>query len=283
MALTYDFDMFSVIPKEVQAQVGGMFQELGMTGQMQEQRALFRDPAAVAALQGSSEDVKKCLLDSGFGINVYDSGAGPGRYPASDGPARAQVIERLMENLEKLPEDVDWNGFDIEAFAMAALTAKPVDTVSHSLDALRSDAAVRDQTPSAPPRGAQSSMDDFFSGRPMARPPVAQPAGPDMDSFFSNTGASAMPAPEAPASDMDSFFSGSPRTEAYAVPPRPMSADDIRSTIDTTPRRKSGFGPVKMMMMALGLFLVVAMLGNGTGATKLIEAATGGKMVTVSR
>lgn len=281
MALTYDFDMFSIIPREVQSQFGDKFQELGVSGQMKAQRALFRDPAAVEALQGASEEVKNCLLDSGFGINVYDSGAGPGRYPASDGPARAQVIENLMENLERLPEDVDWNGFDIEAFAMAALTAKPLDLSA------RSDTPARSATLEAPQvRQAASptaSMDDFFSNQPGTGTANRGNVQPDMDSFFSNPKGSPATSPRNDGPDMDSFFSNTGGTRAAAVAPPPMTAEDIRLSIDTAPPKKAGFGPVKMVMMAVGLFVVVSILGNGTGADKLVEIATGGKMVSVNR
>lgn len=279
MAITYDFDMFSVIPKEVQAKFGGMLAELGMTDKMAEQIALFRDPAAVAALQGASDAVKQCLKDSGFGINIYDSGAGAGRYPASDGPARAVVIERLMENLEKLPDDVDWNGFDIEAFAMAALTAKPLDAPRNAPGEMRTAAKAAEPQATAP----ASSMDDFFSGSPKARSAAPQAAAPDMDAFFSGSPKAAARAPQEAAPDMDAFFSNTGGGRAMAATTPRMTADDIRMSIDTAPPKKVGIGPVKMVLMALGLFVMVSVLGNGTGAGKLVEIATGGKMVAIGQ
>ena len=280
MALTYDFDMFSIIPKELQAQYGELFADIGIKEQASQQRALFRDPAAVAALQGASDEVRKCLLDSGFGINVYDSGAGPGRYPAADAPARAQVIERLMENLEKLPPDADWNGFDIEAFAMASLTAKPMLKASHSPIATASP--TRQQPNPDSLRGGET-LDAFFGNAAGTPPKTAATSGPDLDAFFSSTGASAatQAAPSGP--DMDAFFSAPPKQGSAAPVPRPMSAEDIRMTIDTAPPKKVGLGPVKMGMMALGLFVVVSLLGDGTGMQKMVEVATGGKMVTLGQ
>lgn len=274
MAITYDFDMFSVMPKDLQAKFGDMFAETGMTEMVKEQKALFRDPAAVAALQGASEEVKQCLWDSGFGINVYDSGAGPGRYPASDGPARGAVIERLLENLEKLPEDVDWNGFDIEAFAMAALTAKPLDAPWTSSDEMRE----------AGPKVASASIDDFFGGSPKAAAVPPRTSEPDMDSFFTGSPKAGNSAPPKADIDMDSFFSNAggsrPATDA---PPR-MTAEDIRMSIDTAPPvKKVGFGPIKMGLMALGLYVVVSVMGSGLGAEKLVEAVTGGKMVAIGQ
>ena len=281
MALTYDFDMFSIIPKELQAQYGELFADIGMKEQASQQRALFRDPAAVAALQGASEEVRKCLLDSGFGINVYDSGAGPGRYPAADAPARAEVIERLMENLEKLPPDADWNGFDIEAFAMAALTAKPLQQ-----QASNPQVAAAAQTPRQPNpesmRGGET-LDAFFGNAAGTPPKPAATPGPDMDAFFSGSAAStAMQSPPS-GPDMDAFFSAPPKQGSAAPVPRPMTAEDIRMTIDTAPPKKVGLGPVKMGMMALGLFVVVTLLGNGASTAKLVEVATGGRMVTIGQ
>ena len=268
MPITYDFDMFSVLPKGIEPRPG-------------EQRALFRDPAAVAALQGASNEVKSCLWDGGFGFNVHDSGAGPGRYPALDGPARAAVIERLMENLEKLPEGADWNGFDIEAFAMAALTAKPMETAAAASGAL--PAAERGVAPT-PEAAPASAMDDFFSGTPKAAEAAPRAPAPNMDDFFSGSPRAAGPAPEQAAPDMDAFFSntGGGRARADAPPPQ-MTADDIRLSVDTAPPKKVGFGPVKMAVMALGLFAVVSLLGNGIGAEKLVEVATGGKMVSIGQ
>lgn len=282
MAITYDFDMFSIMPREIQAQFGDMFAEMGMTEAMKEQRALFRDPAAVAALQGASEDVKQCLIDSGFGINVYDSGAGPGRYPASDGPARAQVIERLMENLEKLPADTNWNGFDIEAFALAALNAKPLDTPTNSLGAMRATERAQGSNPA--PASQASGMDQFFSSAPPV-PRHPADATPNLDDFFSAPPKDARAHATAPdeGPDMDSFFSNTGAASGRAgTASRQMTQDDIRMSLDTTPPpKKFGFGPVRMGILAVGLYLVVSLLGSGEATEKVIELATGGRMVAV--
>lgn len=278
MAITYDFDMFSIMPKELQAQFGEMFSEIGMTEAVKEQRALFRDPAAVRALQGASEEVRQCLLDSGFGINVYDSGAGPGRFPPSDENARMSILGRLRQNLRRVPPDADWNGFDIRAFMRAAAEARPIDTQARSLAEMRGKTADRPVQPQTP--DSVSNMDDFFSGRP-ANPQRAAPAA-SLDDFFSarpsdthSQTTSAEPAP-----NMDAFFANTPSPRPQAAPPR-MTAEDIRMTIDTSPPPKVGIGPIKMVLMALALFAVVAMLGGGTGGNKLIQLATGGELISI--
>lgn len=300
MIQSYDFDMFSVIPKELQAQFGDMFAEAGLGNAMGEQRALFRDAGAVAALQGASEEIKDCFLTSGFGLNVYDSGAGPGRFPPSDGPARAHVIEQLLNNLERLPSSLNWNGFDIEAFAMAAMNAKPLDTAgAKSFTEMRHEGQPTPR-PAAPnpaeqamgmapeaPGSSGGSLDSFFSGAPNAATPPPQNAG-SMDAFFSgNTGGAAAAAPEAdPAPNLDDFFSDTSGSAAHGAPKTPqMTADDIRMTLDTPPpqAKKMGFGPIKMGLMAIGLYIVVSMLGGSEGGQSFIEKfAGGGNMVSVN-
>ena len=46
MALTYDFDMFSIIPTDVQARYGDLIAELGVPETLGTQRAFFRDASA---------------------------------------------------------------------------------------------------------------------------------------------------------------------------------------------------------------------------------------------
>lgn len=258
MTITYDFDMFSIMPKELQTRYGDMFQEVGMSDMMKEQRALFRDPRAVEALQGASESVIKCLIDSGFGINVYDSGAGSGRFPQADEAARMQVLGRLRRNLSQLSPGADWNGFDIRTFLAAAAAARPTDTQTGSLRDMRGTA----HSPAAPtPANTSISLDDFFTAKPVdsrahKSTPVTTP-------------------------DMDAFFSNAPGPRTAMTPPSPMSGD-LRLSVDAAPPPKAGMGPMKMGLMALGLFLVVSVLGNGDGASKLIEVATGGKIIAVA-
>lgn len=255
MALKYDFDMFDP------------------DGRARTRCARFRDLHAVRSLRGASEEVKACLRDSGFELNLYDSGAGPGYYPASDGPARADTIERLMDNLEQLPEGADWNGFDIEAFAMAALLAKPLDGPVRAPHATKRQKS--DTTPSP-------SMDAVFGNQPGTQASPVRHAGPDMDSFFSNAKSAVPTPPDSTGPDMDSFFANVQGSGGRAVALR-MTADDIRMSLDTAPRRRSGFGPVRMLVMVVGLFFAVTLLGNGTGMGKMVEIATGGKIVAGNR
>ena len=267
MALTYDFDMCPVgksIP--------------GSTSAILQQVALFRDPVTAEVLKGADVEVRNCFAESGFGFETHDSHAGPGRYSAEDADARQAVVHRLIDNLEALPDGLDWNGFDINAFAMAALAAKPV--ASAQSPSLAEPVAPAPETASR--NNETSSMDDFFSAKPAAQ---AQAKPVAMDDFFSaNPMESKLRSDSAPAADMDAFFANTaPRSKA-TQPPEQFTADDIKLTIDADqPVKRVGLSPVKMGLMVLGLFAVVSLLGSGGGGTKLVELATGGDLVQIGK
>ena len=128
MALTYDFDMFSIMPEDLQDKFGGMFDNVGATGVMGEQLAMFRDPQTVAALERADQAVRTYFLESGFGMQVYSSGAPPGRYLEKDGDARIAVIEKLTANLATHDLDgADWGGFEFPKFMESLAIAEPLD------------------------------------------------------------------------------------------------------------------------------------------------------------
>ncbi|WP_400085260.1 hypothetical protein [Yoonia sp. R78084] len=112
MALRYDFDMMEVPP----------------TGVAGEKAAMFRDPATVAALKEADASVQAYFSDSGFVLQEYNSGAPPGRYPMRDEEARIALIDRLTANLDAYDlANVNWGGFDFDAFMNALSTAEPVE------------------------------------------------------------------------------------------------------------------------------------------------------------
>ena len=267
MALTYDFDMCPVgnsIP--------------GSTSAIPQHVALFRDPATPEALKGASVEVRNCFAESGFGFETHDSHAGPGRYPADDADARQAVVQRLIGNLEALPDGLNWNGFDINAFAMAALAAKPV--LSSEKPSLAEPVApTPDPTPG---KDEAPSMDNFFLAKPAAQA-KAKPVA--MDDFFSASPAAQKPISDsAPAPDMDAFFANTAPRQKAAQPPEQFTADDIKLSIDADqPVKRVGLSPVKMGMMVVGLFVVVSLLGSGGGGTKLVELATGGNLVQIGQ
>lgn len=142
MDFKYDFDMFSVFPDEVRQEFQGMLNEVGMGAIGSEQKAMFRDPALVAALQGADEAVKKVFLDAGFGLNVYHSGAPEGHYPGHDEDARNICVHKLAENIAATEglNEADWNGFDIGEFLTHLATTRPIDAIEmHEMTAPQHD------------------------------------------------------------------------------------------------------------------------------------------------
>jgi len=139
MALNYDFDMFSVIPKAVfdDPALGGFPGEMGFQhNQKGNCVALFRYTATVEALKRAPQALQDYLCASKFGLNIYHSGAPAGRYPDSDEAARIVVIEALAENLGKfdLPRAddslPDEDAFHLPAFYAALVEAEPMAVAS---------------------------------------------------------------------------------------------------------------------------------------------------------
>ena len=131
MGFNYDFDMFSVIPEEVRQEFQGLFNEIGMGAAIGEQVALFRNPDLVQALSAADEDVKNLFLESGFGLNVYDSGTPQGRYPGHDEDARNTCLRKLADNIAASSDlkDADWGGFNLEDFLAYVVAARPIDQI----------------------------------------------------------------------------------------------------------------------------------------------------------
>ena len=132
--MKYDFDMLSVTPKDIQSKYAQLFVRFGMTEQAHQQIALFRDPHASRALAGASQEVRDCFISAGFATNSYDCGAVDNQFPEADKDSRAKVLARLQESVEDLPGDVDWNGFDIGEFFVAAYGAMPVPRKRRALE-----------------------------------------------------------------------------------------------------------------------------------------------------
>lgn len=127
MALRYDFDMASMTLDGLPNQFG----DLALTGVGAEKRAMFRDPQVVAALGRADPAVQTFFLESGFALQVYDSGAPPGRYPISDESPRVKVIEKLTANLETHDlATANWAGFDFPEFLKTLDSAIPLEDES---------------------------------------------------------------------------------------------------------------------------------------------------------
>ena len=127
--MNYDFDVLSVTTDAFQTKYSGLLARFGMAEQARKHYAMLRDPAAIQALAGASQEVRDCFLNSGFGLTGYDSGAGKGHYREADVALRELSLARLRRNVERLSRDAGWNGFDIEAFFEAADAATPAEKV----------------------------------------------------------------------------------------------------------------------------------------------------------
>lgn len=103
MPLAYDFDMTSA-------------------------GACWRDPAVLRALQRADPVVRAYFQSSGFATEIYDSGAPPGRYPAKDEAARADIIGQLTDNVHTVDvEGLNWGGFNLRDFLTYLGSATPVE------------------------------------------------------------------------------------------------------------------------------------------------------------
>ena len=124
MAMRYDFDMVSVTPVGLPDRFG----DLAITGIGAEKTAMFRDPNTAEALRNADQAIRTFFLESGFGLQDYDSGAPPGRYPISDEDHRIRVIERLTANLGTHDmSTANWGAFDFQAFLAGLDHAQPLD------------------------------------------------------------------------------------------------------------------------------------------------------------
>ncbi len=135
MTLSYDFDMFDVIPPEGEDDpaLGHFMAEIGFCPDERARKvALFRDPRTADALRAAPDALRAFFLASGFGLNTYQSGAPAGRYPAQDEEARLDIIRRLTENAEvyslpRLNQASEDQEFSLEEFLTALAAAQPLE------------------------------------------------------------------------------------------------------------------------------------------------------------
>ena len=146
MTLSYDFDMFDLIPTEGEDDptLGKFMTDIGFCPDAAARKvALFRDTQTAEALRAAPEALRSFFLASGFGLNTYQSGAPAGFYPEQDEEARLDIIRRLTENAEvyslpRLDEAADVAGFSLGAFLTALAAAQPLAistrAILHSVD-----------------------------------------------------------------------------------------------------------------------------------------------------
>lgn len=202
MPLSYDFDIHWILPQETLAdpEIAKMMGDIGFdTNARSNYVALFRDPKTVEALRGADDKVRSWLESSGFGFNVYDSGAGPGAYPAADEAARIDVIDRLSKTMKAAGlKEANFNGFHLPTFLKAVVEAKPV------------------KAQASPPKSSAKS----------APKPAAEPAAaPSLK--LETTAAAAPAAPQGTASiDIDAAFAN-PKSGSALPRHDKISMDDL--------------------------------------------------------
>jgi len=136
MALSYDFDITSVIPTDMMTEprAGSFAAEIGAAGMSPENFvALFRKQETVDALNQAPEDVRELLVAAGWGRGRAQSDMPDGTYPTDHKELRAHFLGRLVDTLEERgwPEGDDGgsspDAFKLRDFMSAALAAQPVD------------------------------------------------------------------------------------------------------------------------------------------------------------
>jgi hypothetical protein len=181
MALTYDFDIFDVIPADGSSdpQLDGFLSDVGFRPWQEAATvALFRDPRTAEALRAAPASLRDYFLDAGFGLNTYASGAPQGRYPAKDEAARLVLIHRLAARASHfalpMPEGNAEGGdiFRLGAFLAELEQATPIELAEPVLAIDHSAGPVTARVPGLPPLFETvliSAMEDDTADRPPQR------------------------------------------------------------------------------------------------------------------
>ncbi|WP_205627899.1 hypothetical protein [Ruegeria marisrubri] len=104
-----------------------MLRESGIQqGTTKNKVALFRDVKTADALRRASPGIRRLFVNSGFGLNTYDSGVPDGFYPAEDEAVRNRIIRQFIKNMKETPLTGEYCGeFDISEFLSYILAARP--------------------------------------------------------------------------------------------------------------------------------------------------------------
>lgn len=277
MALIYDFDIRWVLSEDSPAGSGVSGAGPGVTPR-KGYVALFRDARTVEALAGADETLRRWLSASGFGFTVFDSGAGPGRYPARDEEARLDILGRLSANMKSANlKGAALNGFSMPAFLKAIVEAKPVGAPAQAA-APGAEARKPLPKPDIPDgsQGMDTTAPDTSVSAAGATPPMASASGPafDIDAAFANPKLGAPVATaDGHAPTVEDLLAGPLHAPVPAAPADGVQAapEDLtyRRTVMTEAPRKRGMSNLPLLIVggvvvAFFLFLVMGDAG-GTG------------------
>lgn len=177
MSLTYDFDIFDVIPDAAASgsQLDNFLSDIGFRPKQENATvALFRDVRTAEALRNAPPALRDYFVACGFGLNTYMSGAPSGCYPAKDEAARLALILRLAQNASRFdlpPPEHNAEGGDVfrlGAFLEALECATPVDIPDPVLAVDHSAGVVS---------GIRRALPALFETDPITEIPDAQDAG----------------------------------------------------------------------------------------------------------
>lgn len=164
MVACYDFDIQWLIPRESEADpaIRRLLDDIGFDGNARGHHiALFRDPQIIAMIERADPVLREYLKASGFGFITFQSGAPAGHYPSADGPARADVVTRLNENLARFElKGADLGGFDFAAFLKAI-------TEGHPLPSTNADTGPRVAPDETGPDGKGPRIEPEFMAMPV--------------------------------------------------------------------------------------------------------------------
>lgn len=135
MTLNYDFDIFEMDPStgHNDPELQDFLAKAGLSRRDQDSAiALFRHKQTADALCRAPDTLREYFLQSGFGLNTFDSGAPAGQYPEQDEEARLRIIDQLTQNAGRfvLPaEALRAEDFCLEHFIAHLSAARPVQNL----------------------------------------------------------------------------------------------------------------------------------------------------------
>ncbi len=127
MVLEYDFDIVAIAPDEVDPEHG----MAAMTGN-RAVRAWFRDRRTVQALHSASPKIRRIFVESGFSLEVGDSGVPHGFFRPEDAADRERILKRLFANIRNMGVQGEYCGdFDFWQFLDDVKRARPRAEIIH--------------------------------------------------------------------------------------------------------------------------------------------------------
>ncbi len=136
--MKYDYYSHCAAPEDFRRKYSGLIQRFGIEDQANQHLAFFRDQAVVEALNAASAEVKDCFVSNGFSLTCHDASQQEHSCATDVAKAREMTMAKLKADIAALPNDADWNGFDVDAF-FAAAEESPAEKATQVLGAKYAD------------------------------------------------------------------------------------------------------------------------------------------------